>query len=94
MGNFIKTNKTTIQIFVIIIIAASSLLGYLTWYVSPDHITEKVKVIRNTENGCIVETIDNFAINIGPCNAQYGEIIIATYDAKLKHRALLMNPSG
>lgn len=94
MGNLIKTNKTTIQIFIIIMIAGTSLLGYLTWYVSPDNITEKVKVIANTGDGCIVETIDNFAINIGPCDAQYGEIIIATYDAKIKHRALLMNPSG
>ena len=94
MSDFIKNNKTTIQVFILITSIVSGLFAYLTWYVSPDEITERVKVITNTENGCIVETMDNFAINIGSCDAQSGETIVATYDAKIKERALLMNPTG
>lgn len=93
MGELLKNNKTTIQIFIAVIIIGVGLFVYLAWYVSPDEITEKVEVIANTVDGCIVETFDNFAINIGPCDAQSGEFIIATYDAKIKERAILMNPS-
>lgn len=71
-----------------------SLLGYLMFYVAPDMVTERVKLIANTEKGCIVETSDGFAVNIGPCDANPGEFIVATYDAKVKERAALMNPTG
>jgi len=93
MGESLKNNKTTIQIFIAVAVIGIGLFVYLKWYVSPDEVTEKVEVIANTGDGCIVETFDNFAVNIGPCDAQPGEIIVATYDAKIKERALLMNPT-
>ena len=43
---------------------------------------------------CIVETSDGFAVNIGPCDGNPGEFIVATYDAKVKEREALMNPTG
>ena len=68
-------------------------LGYMFWFVSPNHVTEMVKVIAVTDSGCVVETMDGFAINIGPCAGQPGELITATYDAKIKERAAAMNPT-
>lgn len=70
------------------------LFVYLTFYVSPDEVTERVKVVANTASGCIVETMDGHPINIGPCDAESGETIVATYDAKIKERSLLMNPTN
>lgn len=67
-------------------------VGYMLWYVSPNNVTEMVRVIAVTESGCIVETMDGFAINIGPCNGKPDELITATYDAKIKERAAAMNP--
>jgi len=93
MVNSIKSNKVTIQVFIGVAIIAVGLFVYLSWYVSPDEVTENVEVIANTADGCIVETLDNFSINIGPCDANAGDVIIATYDAKIKERATLMNPS-
>ena len=63
------------------------------WYVAPAEVTEMVKVVAVTDDGCIVETMDGFAINIGPCDANPGDLIMATYDAKVKERAELMNPT-
>ena len=93
MAGLAKNNKTTIQIFIAVAVVASGLFVYLMWYVSPDEVTERVEVIANTADGCIVETFDNFSINIGPCDAQAGDTIVATYDAKIKERAILMNPT-
>ncbi|MDH3502785.1 MAG: hypothetical protein OEL69_09840 [Nitrosopumilus sp.] len=77
------------------IIAAGAILlfVYLMWYVSPDQIDERVKVIANTNDGCIVETFDGYAINIGSCDAQPDQYIVAPIDQKLKERAALMNPT-
>lgn len=94
MGDTIKNNKVTIQIFIGVAIVAVGLFVYLTWYVSPDEVTEQVKVVANTEDGCIAESFDGFAVNIGLCDAKAGEVIVATYDAKLKERAALMNPTN
>jgi hypothetical protein len=85
--------KPLVIISGIIAAIAISLFAYLMYYVSPDMVTESVKVIANTEQGCIAETQDGFAINIGPCDAQEGQFIIATYDKKVKERAALMNPT-
>jgi len=93
MVNSIKNNKVTIQVFVGVAFIAVGLFVYLAWYVSPNEVTERVKVIANTADGCIVETFDNFSINIGTCDANDGDVIVATYDAKIKERATLMNPS-
>ena len=68
-------------------------LGYMTLYVAPEEVMERVTVIAVTESGCIVETFDGFPFNIGQCNAQVGEIITAPVDQKVKERALAMNPS-
>jgi hypothetical protein len=35
------------------------------WYLVPEENMELVKIIAITEAGCIVETLDGFAINIG-----------------------------
>lgn len=77
-----------------IIVIAASLFAYLMWYVSPDVVIEQVKIIGNTESGCIAETPDGFAMNIGQCDANPGEYVLAPIDQKVKERALLMNPTG
>lgn len=86
--------KSLVTIGGILAAIGLTLLGYLMFYVSPDMVTERVKLIANTENGCVVETSDGFAVNVGPCNGNPGEFIVATYDAKVKERAALMNPTG
>ena len=94
MSDVMKNNKTTIQIFIGVAVISVGLFAYLTWYVSPDEVTEKVKVIAITEDGCIAESFDGFAVNIGQCDAEAGDVIVATYDAKIKERAILMNPTS
>ena len=88
-----ESKKSLFMIGVIIAGVALGLFGYLMWYVSPDEVTEKVKLIAVTESGCIVETMDGFPMNVGPCEGEPGQIIIATYDAKIKEREYLMNPT-
>ncbi len=63
------------------------------WYTAPEQIEERIKVIANTADGCIVETFDEYSINVGPCNAQPDQYIIAPIDQKLKERAAMMNPT-
>ena len=77
----------------VIVGVAASLYGYLTWYVSPDMVTERVKVVANTADGCIAESSDGFSVNIGPCDAEPGDFIVGSYDAKIKERRALMNPT-
>jgi hypothetical protein len=77
----------------IIAAIAVSLFAYLMWYVSPEEVIERVKVIAVTEKGCIVETLDGHAINIGQCGAEPGQFINAKIDQKIKERANLMNPT-
>lgn len=72
---------------------AISLFAYLMWYVSPEEVIERVKVIAVIDQGCIVETFDGHAINIGQCNAVPDEFINAKIDQKVKERANLMNPT-
>ena len=62
----------------------SSIFVYLFWYDSTDKVTERVRVIANIGEGCIAETHDGFAVNIGPCDAFPGEVIVATFDVKSK----------
>lgn len=73
-------------------IAAVGIL-YMTVFVAPAEIEERVKIIAITQSGCIAETLDGFAVNIGQCNAQPGDIITALVDQKVKERAMAMNPS-
>ena len=93
MSDFTKNNKTTIQAFIAVAVIAVGLFVYLNWYVSPDEVTERVKVIAITDDGCIAESMDGFSVNIGHCDAEPGEFIVGTYDAKIKERRALMNPT-
>jgi hypothetical protein len=70
------------------------LFVYLMWYVSPVEVVERVQIIAVTAEGCIAETIDGFAVNIGQCNAAPGEHILASVDQSVKQRAAAMNPTN
>lgn len=74
--------------------AGLSLFAYLMFYTAPETEMERVEIIKNTKLGCIAETMDGFAINIGPCTAQDGEFIVAPVDQKIKQRASAMNPTS
>ena len=52
------------------------------FYTAPEQIEERVKIIANTDEGCIVETLDGYAINIGPCDFDPDEYVIAPIDQK------------
>ena len=95
--NKIKNSSNTKSLFVVggvIAISAVVLFAYLMWYVSPEEYNERVKVIAVTEAGCIAETFDGFAVNIGDCNVQAGEYVNAVIDKKVKERAAAMNPTN
>jgi hypothetical protein len=71
-----------------------SLFAYLMFYTAPEEVMERVEIIAVTEAGCIAETTDGFAVNIGPCTAQEGDFIVAPIDQKVKDRAAAMNPTN
>ena len=71
-----------------------SLFAYLMFYTAPVEVMERVKVIAVTDSGCIAETMDGFAVNIGQCSAQSGEYLMAPIDQKIKERAAAMNPTS
>jgi len=71
-----------------------SLFAYLMFYTAPEEVAERVEIIAVTDEGCIAETTDGFAVNIGPCQAQEGDFIVALIDQKTKERAAAMNPTG
>ncbi len=73
---------------------ALPLLAYMLFFIAPEEQTEWVKVIAITESGCIAETLDGFAVNIGQCQVQEGEMVIAVVDQKVKDRAAAMNPTN
>ena len=64
------------------------------WYVEPEENMESVKIIAVTDEGCIGETLDGFAVNIGSCDAKPGEFTVAPVDQKAKERATAMNPTS
>ena len=88
-----SNRNSTLIIGGVIAIGAVLLFAYLMWYVTPEENMETVKVIAITEAGCIAETLDGFAVNIGDCQSQPGEYISAPVDQKVKERAALMNPT-
>jgi len=90
-----KTSSLNSLLIVGGVIAVGSVLlfSYLMWYVTPEENTEMVKIIAITEAGCIGETFDGFAVNIGDCQAQPGQYVDAPVDQKTKERATAMNPS-
>ena len=71
-----------------------SLLAYMFFFTAPEEKTEWVKVIAITESGCIAETLDGFAVNIGNCQANPGQYVDALIDQKTKERASAMNPTS
>lgn len=97
INNQSKNTSNKNSIFIIggvILVASIVLFAYLMWYVAPEEYTEKVKVIAVTEAGCIAETYDGFAVNIGNCQVQPGEYANAIIDKKVKERAAAMNPTS
>ena len=92
-----KNTSSKNSIFIVggvILVSAIVLFAYLMWYVAPEEYTERVKVIAVTEAGCIAETYDGFAVNIGNCQVQPGEYANAIIDKKVKERADAMNPTS
>ena len=86
--------KNSLVIFGSIAIISVLLFTYLMWYVEPEENVELVKVIAVTDAGCVAETFDGFAVNIGDCNAQPGHFVHALVDTKVKERAAAMNPTN
>jgi hypothetical protein len=86
--------KTLFIISGILTVIGLSLFAYLMFYTAPEETTEWVEVVAITESGCIAETMDGFAVNIGQCQAQEGEFVIAVVDQKVKDRAAAMNPTN
>ncbi len=71
-----------------------SLFAYLMWYVAPAEVVERVEIIAVTNGECIGQTMDGFPVNLGQCDAQPGDIILAPVDQKVKERQEQMNPTG
>ena len=78
----------------VIAIGAGLLFAYLMFYTAPTETMELVKVIAVTDDGCVAETMDGHAVNIGDCNAKPGQYVDALVDQKTKERAALMNPTN
>lgn len=93
----VKKSTSSMRTYLLIggILGSIAVIGlvYMTVYVSPELIDERVKIIAVTETGCIGETFDGYAVNIGQCNAQPGDIVVASVDQKVKERAYAMNPT-
>ena len=77
-----------------IAIVAVLLFAYLMFYTAPVETIELVKIIAVTDDGCVAETMDGYAVNIGDCNAKPGQYVDALVDQKTKERAALMNPTN
>ena len=71
-----------------------SLFAYLMFFTVPEENLEMVKIIAVTDDGCIGETLDGFAVNVGECNAEPGQYVNALVDQKTKDRAAAMNPTN
>ena len=88
-----SSNKSLFMVVGIIGLIAALGLTYMVLYVTPDVYSERVQVIAVTDSGCIAETFDGFAVNIGDCQAEEGEYVNALIDKKIKDRAAAMNPT-
>lgn len=90
-----KSGKnTTFVIAGAIAIGAGLLFAYLMFYTAPAETTELVKVMAVMDDGCVAETMDGYAVNIGDCNVKPGQYIDALVDQKTKERVALMNPTN
>ena len=90
-----KSGKnTTFIIAGVIAVGAGLLFAYLMFYTAPAEEKELVKIIAVTDDdGCVAETMDGYAVNIGDCDVKPGQFIDALVDQKTKERAALMNPT-
>ncbi len=88
-----STNHSKLIVAGILAGVGLALLTYLMFYVAPAEILETVKIVAITNEGCIAETLDGHAVNIGTCQGEPGDYISALVDQKLKERASLMNPT-
>ena len=78
-------------VFAAVIIGfAVTILGVFVWpfyNLIPSYVTETVTVVYKDEQGrCVAQTVDNFLVPIGKCDANPGDTITAEYDAKIKER--------
>ena len=90
-----KSSKNTTWIIAgVITLVAVLLFTYLMLYTAPVDALELVKVIATTDDGCVAETMDGYAVNIGDCDAKPGQYVNALVDQKTKERAALMNPTN
>lgn len=90
-----KSGKNSIFIIGgVIVLVAGLLFTYLMFYTAPEENMEMVKIIAVTDDGCVAETMDGFAVNIGDCNGKPGQYVNALVDQKTKERAALMNPTS
>ena len=89
-----SSKNTTFIIAGVIAIGAGLLFAYLMFYTAPAETMELVKIIAVTDDGCVAETMDGYAVNIGDCNAKPGQYVDALVDQKTKERAALMNPTN
>ena len=89
-----SSKNTTFVIAGVIAIVVGLLFAYLMFYTAPVEEKELVKIIAVTDNGCVAETMDGYAVNIGDCNAKPGQYVDALVDQKTKERAALMNPTN
>ncbi|GKS67687.1 hypothetical protein YTPLAS73_12340 [Nitrosarchaeum sp.] len=96
LGGQAKKSKDN-SIFIIGgVIAAGALLlfAYLMWYVAPTESMELVRIVAVTESGCVAETSDGFAVNIGDCKGEPDQYVMASVDKKIRERAAMMNPTS
>ena len=89
-----SSNVKSLVVGGIIAAVALSLFAYLMFYTAPETTVEVVKIVAVTDAGCIAETLDGFATNIGACNAQPGDYVSAAVDQNVKERAAAMNPTS
>jgi len=89
-----SSKNTTFVIAGVIAIGGGLLFAYLMFYTAPTETMELVKIIAVTDDGCVAETMDGYAVNIGDCNAKPGQFVNALVDQKTKERAALMNPTN
>lgn len=85
--------KSLVIVGGILAIVASNLFAYMMWYVSLEETTKYVKIIADTEKGCISETLDRFSTKIGACDSEPDELVLAVVDQKAKQRTIATNPS-
>ena len=67
-------------------IVVMTTLVFPFWNLIPNTVTEVVTVRQSDSSGCYVETKDHFVVKVPPCNAQPGQNITATFDAKVRER--------